>query len=179
MYSRGFIVAQYCPNCGNEVGETDKFCKSCGKSLDVETKKPVEIKKPERPISITIAAILIALSAGIEILLGLFALLILFALGIGLPQTTSAENEMFQLRAISNVVVITFFVLILGIIDAAVAYGLWKLKKWAGIVGIILNIAGLFLLFITSPGNLAIAIAGASLGLLTIILIVIGWNSLE
>jgi uncharacterized membrane protein (DUF2068 family) len=68
---------------------------------------------------------------------------------------------------------------ILGIIDAAIGYGLWKLKKWAGYLGIILNVVGLFINFLFSLNNIGALIAGTFLGLLTIILIVLGWNSLE
>lgn len=168
-------MVQHCSNCGTEIGETDKFCKSCGKSL------AAEVKKSERPISITIAAIISALSGGIEILLGLFVL------GMGLLAQSIASmgqnipempKELLGFGIIA-LVAIGLLILIFGIIDAAVAYGLWKLKKWAGYLGIILNVAGLLFSFITSPGNLAIAIAGTALGLLTIILIVLGWNSLE
>ncbi len=34
---------KYCSNCGTEIGESDKFCKSCGKQLIVENKNKNEI----------------------------------------------------------------------------------------------------------------------------------------
>lgn len=39
-------MVQYCSDCGSEIGEQDKFCKSCGKSLTAE------VKTSERSISI-------------------------------------------------------------------------------------------------------------------------------
>ncbi len=41
------IVVQYCSECGNEIEETDKFCKSCGKQLSV---KKIEVKKVDHKV---------------------------------------------------------------------------------------------------------------------------------
>jgi hypothetical protein len=174
-------MVRYCPNCGNEVAEDDKFCIKCGKSLAVETKKITETQKSERPVSIVIAAVLMALSGLLEILLGVLVL------GIGLLAQSIASmgqnipempKELIGFGIIA-LVAIGLLILIFGIIDAAVAYGLWKLKKWAGYLGIILNVVGLFINFLFSLNNIGALIAGTFLGLLTIILIVLGWNSLE
>lgn len=36
-------MVQYCPDCGNEAAEEDKFCIKCGKSLAAEKNKPNNI----------------------------------------------------------------------------------------------------------------------------------------
>lgn len=176
-------MVQYCPNCGNEAAEDDKFCIKCGKSLAVETKKTAENQKSERPVSIVIAAVLMALSGLLEILLGLLVLGIgllaqsIASMGQNIPEMP--EGDLLRGFGMIIIAAIGLVILIFGIIDAAVAYGLWKLKKWAGYLGIILNVVGLFINFMFSLNNIGALIAGTSLGLLTIILIVSGWNSLE
>jgi len=165
----------FCPNCGTELEKSDNFCQSCGKSLAVETKKADETQKSKRPISITIAAIMSAFYGGIEILLGLLVL------GIGLlaPEIIMPMAKL-GFGIIALVSITGLWILIFGIIDVAVAYGLWKLKKWAGILGIILNVGGfLLLLLIIGLGILVVPWVRVFLGGLIIILIVLGWNNLD
>lgn len=40
----------YCPKCGKQVTETDKFCRGCGFNLEIETNTPPVQTEREQPV---------------------------------------------------------------------------------------------------------------------------------
>lgn len=169
-------MAKFCSNCGAEIEEFDKSCKACGQSL------AAQVKKSDRPVVIVIAVIISALYGIIEILLGLLVLVVglLFqsiSKDLGMQNLPPEMPKEFVVLGVVALIGIGLLVLIFGIIDAAVAYGLWKLKKWAGYLGITLNVIG-FIISLPFISDI-FGVASISLSALTIILIALGWNSLE
>jgi hypothetical protein len=110
----------------------------------------------KRPLGITIIAILLFISAVIEILGGITSV-------IGAPPT----------RTISDVL-LGWFPLILGIIELVLAWGLWTLKPWAywgTLVVEILIILNHFFGFLSLPRTHS-ALAVISGGIVSIIIVI-------
>jgi uncharacterized membrane protein (DUF2068 family) len=157
------IMDKYCPNCGAPVEEEDKFCKNCGEKIMAQ-----KTEKIERPVVIVIAAILFGIMGVLEVLSGL----IFAALG---PMILMEYTELASFVG-GSVILFGGIFLVAGVLDVAVAYGLWELKKWGGILGIILGVISLLLSipFVTIDFGFSLI-----LSLAMIILIAFGWNSLS
>ncbi|OQX21904.1 MAG: hypothetical protein BWK75_02070, partial [Candidatus Altiarchaeales archaeon A3] len=71
----------------------------------------------------------------------LFVILGLIIIGVGLfDGITASEFEEAPEIFILASVILTGVFMIIGVAELAVAYGIWKMKKWARIAGIILAI---------------------------------------
>ncbi len=108
----------------------------------------------ERPIGVTILAVLEFISAGLVLLLGLLLTVGLSALG-AMGRGGEGGSILGVLAALGAAAGV--FVMILAIIPLAIGIGLWKLKNWARIVVIVF--AGLGAL-----GNIVRVIWGLSSG---------------
>ncbi|HSC78507.1 MAG TPA: hypothetical protein VLB32_08080 [Candidatus Acidoferrales bacterium] len=108
----------------------------------------------ERPIGVTILAVLEFISAGAFILIGLLLLVgggMLGAMGGG-GEGSGVMAVLGTLGAVAGVVV-----LVLAAIPLAVGIGLWKLKNWARILAIVFSGLGVV-------SNLFGVIGGVSTG---------------
>ena len=155
----------YCPNCGASVEEGGKYCKNCGEKLMAQ-----KTGKIEKPVVIVIAAILFGIMGVLEVLSGL----IITALGPMIQNLL--ESTEFGSFVGGFVILFGGIILVAGVLDIAVAYGLWELKKWGGILGIILGIISVLLSipFVTIDFGFSLIL---SLAMVT--LIALGWNSLS
>ncbi len=108
----------------------------------------------ERPVGVTVLAVLEFISAGFLILLGLLLIVGMSVLGAmgGGGEGSGVMAVLGTLGAVAGVVV-----MILSVIPLAVGIGLWKLKNWARIVVIVFSILGLV-------SNLFGVIGGVSTG---------------
>lgn len=158
-------MVKYCSDCGIEIMDTDNFCKGCGRNL------VGDIKESKISILIIITIILTSFNGLIGILLGLFGL------GIGLfsPKSFFQTWIDYKYMEIGSLMFIGFglFILIFGILNVIGSYGLWNLKKWAGILVIILNLVIIFFAFLLGVWLLIILI------ILPVIFIILRWNKLK
>ena len=116
----------YCYRCGKEIEANATFCWNCGAQLKPVVAPPPSLRVPRigvRTSGVTILAVLYWLSAVVAILGGLAYLL---------PLT------FLTLLWILGAVLIA-----IGILDIAIGWGLWTLKKWARTVAIVLAVIGL------------------------------------
>lgn len=87
----------------------------------------------ERPLGVSIIAILGFIGAIILILIGVF-LMVVGGIGVSILGLFGFLGLMAG-----------FFgaiLIMIGLIEFVISYGLWKMKKWAWIIGIILNLVG-------------------------------------
>lgn len=141
-------MTKNCPNCGKEIDEADEFCKSCGKS------SYAKIMKSEKPIIILLAIVIV----GYEIISSIIGI-----------------NDHIKYGTLEKYALLIMVFLILR---AAVVYGLWNLKKWAGILLIIISLYGIFELFNSLFLQILIEMV-FWIDLICIILIALGWNKLK
>ena len=179
-----------CSNCGMEFGSDDIFCGHCGARLnefivkgedepaqgEQEEREKKVLKEAERneqeqqgerqreeqvkkPFVIVIAAI-------VSIMMGI---IMITAIG------PIVETELSYIIG-GFATVIGGITIVVGVLDIAAAYGLWKLKKWGGILGVILSIIGLLLSipFMAIDYGLSVILSSEM-----IILIALGWKSLK
>ncbi|CEG12276.1 conserved membrane hypothetical protein [groundwater metagenome] len=92
----------------------------------------------DKPMGILVCAILFAIE-GALVILGGIAMLLMGGAMFGVWGADVEVLEMFAgMRDIFAVII-----LIIGVAKLAIAYGIWKMKKWARIAGIILAVIGL------------------------------------
>ncbi len=92
----------------------------------------------DKPMGILVCAILFAVG-GVLSILGGIAMLLMGGAMFGMGGADAAEvAEMFA----GMIGIFAVIALIIGVAELAVAYGIWKMKKWARIAGIILAIIG-------------------------------------
>ncbi|CEG12274.1 membrane hypothetical protein [groundwater metagenome] len=92
----------------------------------------------DKPMGILVCAILFAVG-GVFSILGGIALLLMGGEMFGME---GADTEMTGMFA-GIMGIFAVIALIYGVAEVAVAYGVWKMKKWARIAGIILAVIGL------------------------------------
>jgi hypothetical protein len=147
----------FCPNCGKEVSEVAVFCPFCGTELAGPEARPItEVK---RPLSVTICAILLFISALIHII-NMVDFIIIYDL-------VGSIGQLF----------FSIFAIVAG------CY-LWKSKEIGGIIGlayaILSTIAVLsFLSFFSEWVTIYGLIIDFSLNTAIIILIIVGWKHLK
>jgi uncharacterized membrane protein (DUF2068 family) len=97
------------------------------------------MEEPHRPIGITILAVLETIGALVLLALGTMVILlgaaVLVAIGLGEASLGIALSEI--------VVFVGGFILLLGVIELAIAWGLWKGQGWAWTVALIVAVLGI------------------------------------
>lgn len=136
-----------------------------------------------RPITITVASIAF-------IIFGLVTIVFAVLLGILLSSTTVSLSE----TGAFVISLFIFFIAVLGILDTMAGYGLWYMKRWGAIMGMLLGMIGLifqsFFVYAlywayyngypSSVGYVSSAGAGGPwVDILLVLLIAISWRSFE
>jgi hypothetical protein len=85
----------------------------------------------QRPTGVTILAVLAFIAAGFLVLAALFSLL-------GGAVLSSLSSSGMGMVAGMGVAVIAVLLLIVAVVEAAIGFGLWKLRNWARVVTIVL-----------------------------------------
>jgi hypothetical protein len=133
-----------------------------------------------RPITITVASIAF-------IIFGLVT--IVFAVLVGITFSSTNISDVGALVAGG----LLFLIAVMGILDTVAGYGLWNMKRWAAIMGMLLGILGLivqsfyYLLILAAIGNggfpLSVSYYAGSgspwADILLVLLIAISWKSFE
>jgi len=138
-------IVNYCPRCGTKVEKGEKYCSNCGRDLSMETPvtpTPTAVMhacikaKGERPLGVTILAVLNMLRGGTCI----FFSLISFPFG----------SIIFLPRGITPPLVLW-----IGIIALVAGRGFLRGIEWAWILGVIIETLGiaLFITLFGSPFN--------------------------
>lgn len=134
-----------------------------------------------RPITITVASIAF-------IVFGLVT--IVYAVLVGIALSSLATNLSDGGALVAGGLI--FLIAVLGILDTVAGYGLWHMKGWASIMGMLLGIFGLMfqnffyylILGVTNynayPSSLTYAGAGSPwIYILLVFLVAISWKSFE
>jgi len=99
----------------------------------------MRMEEPHRPMGITILALLETIGALVLLALGAMMILlgaaVLVAVGLGEASLGIALSEI--------VVFVGGFILLLGVIELAIAWGLWKGQGWAWTVALIVAVLGI------------------------------------
>lgn len=150
----------YCPNCGKEIKEDDKFCPSCGQPLwkiEAQTQAHQIVTAHEevrhRPTGVTILAILEALGGLLLLIGGIF--LFLFA-GFFIPRVMMPREAMglFPFFISGFLGVIGVVLLIIAALNFLIAYGFWNGRGWAWTLGIIFACLGLIMGLFSLPSGI-------------------------
>lgn len=133
-----------------------------------------------RPITITAASLAF-------IIFGVVTIVYAVLFGIALSSLDSISGT-----GVIVAVGILFLIVVIGILDVVAGYGLWHMKRWASIMGILLGIFGLivqnfyYLIFAATSyptyaySTLSFASTGSPLiDIVLVILIAISWKSFE
>jgi len=136
-----------------------------------------------RPITITVASIAF-------IIFGLVTIAYAAFVGVLLSSTTVSLSEIGGFV----VTLFIFFIALLGLLETLAGYGLWYVKRWGAIMGMLLGMIGLifqsFFVYAlygayyngypSSIGYLSYAGAGSPyVDILLVLLIAISWRSFE
>jgi hypothetical protein len=136
-----------------------------------------------RPITITVASIAF-------IIFGLVAIVFAVLLGVLLYSTTVSLSE----PGAFVISLFIFFIALLGFLDTLAGYGLWHMKRWGAIMGMLLGMIGLIFQsfsvyalygayyngYPSSIGYVSSAGAGSPWAdIILILLIAISWRSFE
>jgi len=163
-----------CKSCGRGVcsdcaitisGNT--FCKSCVESQKAVVTPTTPVVK-ERTGVITAASILFIIFG----ILGLLGSLVIIGLG-----ALATEIPLFGGFIGGIIILIGMVGLILAILDIIAGGLLWSNKKSGGILGLILSIIGLIFGLLTT--SIGFGIINVVLSLILIVLIAVGWNTLQ
>ena len=135
-----------------------------------------------RPITITVASIAF-------IIFGLVT--IVYAVLLGIAFSSAMNLSETDVLIVAGLI---FLVVMLGALDITAGYGLWYMKRWAAIMGMLLSIFGIIvqsfsysLIYVAtyngySAYNYALSTGGAGspwVYIILIILIAISWKSFE
>lgn len=137
-----------------------------------------------RPIPITVASIAF-------IIFGLIAIVEALLVGIAFSYAATNLSDAGAM-AVGGLI---FLIVVLGILDTVAGYGLWHMKRWASIMGMLLSIFSLLpqsflpylILGVTnySPYQTSLVYQSASyagspwINVLLVLLIAISWKSFE
>ena len=129
----------FCSRCGASLDPSATTCPACGAPVEIVAPPPPTVPPPmpysqqmprQRPLGVTIIAILAGLLGLLE-LIGSLALLVLSsaapAIGIGIIGTAAFG-------------ILGVFVLVLSLLTLAGAYGFWTGAKWSWWLGIIISV---------------------------------------
>ena len=149
---------------GNMAKKAKKKAVKKGTTLKKSAPKKGKSAVKERPATLTIAALLFFLSAVINLLSFTFLLFL--------------EPAKLQLLgdAAKLIVIIPG---VLGLLDFFSAYGLWKMRLYGGVVGIIDIIASILVGYYQQPGYDAVSLIILGVNIFLFVLIVTNWKKLE
>lgn len=122
-------MAEKCSQCGAELPPESAFCNKCGAPT-----KPLR-----RPVTITVASLIY----------GIFGLLTLFA-GVAIAGIAGTLAGASGTESLANLIVgvlggIAALVALIGLFDLGVCYGLWNMKRWAAVLGMLLSAFGIII----------------------------------
>ena len=169
----------YCPNCGRQIPDDANICPYCGFQVRafLQQAYPPPVKPPpSRPLSISIAAILLALIGFLCVISGafmLFACIYMSESGISIP----------FFGQLLTAVILPYSVvgLILGALLITSANWLWKCKKSGGYLAvalIIIDVLGGLALTASAGYFTPLLLVSLAFSLAIILLIALGWSSL-
>jgi len=115
---------------------------------------------PQRPIGITVLAILAGIFGILLILFGVVAGITAKAISDFIIANIPAGTVPFDVSGIVGAVIVALAAIafIFGVLYVAVAYGFWVGAGWSRMLAIILSILGIILGLITLPGGIIIII---------------------
>lgn len=96
-----------------------------------------------RPVTITVAAIIFAIFGILEFVAG-------FAVAIVLGLVAGSSNAISQIFA-GILGGLAALLLIISFIDLAVGYGLWNMRRWGAVLGMLVTIFGLMVQAFIQP----------------------------
>lgn len=158
----------YCPNCGREVKEGEKYCQNCGAPLTppVPATPYSPMVQEKRPIGITFLAIFEVLGGLVFLILGVFMLVIASLLGrmdLAQPFRPLLHPLIRDFLAIIGVLMI-----MIGSIDFGIAFGYLNGQGWAWTLGMAFAALGILIGLLTLPGGIfKVIIDGAIIFYLT------------
>ena len=122
----------YCFRCGKEIEANATFCWNCGVQLKPVIASAPSLRVPRisvRPSGVTILAVLYWLSAIVAILGGL--------------AYVAGMAYLLPLAFLALFWIVGGVLIVIGILDIVIGWGVWSLRKWARTVAIVLAIVGL------------------------------------
>jgi len=122
----------YCFRCGKEIEANATFCWNCGVQLKPVIAPAPFLRVPRigvRPSGVTILAVLYWLSAIVAILGGL-----VYVAGMA---------YLLPLAFLALFWIVGGALIVIGILDIVIGWGLWSLRKWARTAAIVLAVVGL------------------------------------
>jgi len=173
----------YCPSCGRQIPDDANICPYCGFQVRVflqQAHPPPAKPQPSRPVTLTIAAILLAVFGLLDLLSGAYFFivgLLLAGVGVSVPIFGPIFGALSLL--VLPYAVVT---LILSILLMLSAYWLWNLRKSGGalaIVSVIIDmLIGLIGLAVLGVAYAPIAVLGFIINITILLLIALSWSSL-
>jgi DNA-directed RNA polymerase subunit RPC12/RpoP len=168
----------YCPSCGRQIPDDANICPYCGFQVRVFLQQPHPTAKPppSRPVTLTIAAILLAVFGFLDLLSGAY----FFIVGLVL----AGVGGSIPIFGALSLLVLPYAVLtlILSILLTLSAYWLWNLRKSGGalaIVSLIIDmLIGLIGLAVLSLAYAPMAVLGFIINITILLLIALSWSSL-
>ncbi len=141
----------YCPKCGIEVPEGSRFCPGCGLEIAATEGQRARGTVVQRPIGVTILAVLQVLGGLAFLGLGLIMLAIsgfLRIAGLGHLDMFIAFLGSLIVGAIGVVMIV------LGILGFALAYGYWNGSGYAWPLGLGVALVSLLIRLLSLPSGL-------------------------
>lgn len=116
-------MSEECIQCGAELPSGSKFCLNCGRSTNVMP----------RPVTVSVAAITLCIFGSLTLLAG-------FLLA-SIVSTLAKQNALIS----SIFGVLAALTLLVGFLYFGSGYGLWNMRKWAAISGMLVCFSGIFI----------------------------------
>lgn len=159
----------FCPNCGQELPPDANYCPICNTLI----KSPPRITSG-RPGVITAASILAGIMGGFSII----GAVVFFAGAAFIGTSTFEDAELpFSITVTTGVMAgLGVLLLIFGVLYLLSCNRLWKRRRSGGILGIVLGVIGIASSVFPLQGS---TLVGALPDVALIVLILMGWNSLE
>ncbi len=130
-----------------------------------QTAKKTKNEVVERPLTVTLASILFALSA----VLNLFVFV----------QVIFITEEAQLLLVGENAKLFGMIAGILGVLDLVAAYGLWQMRTYGGIVAVVDLVASVLIGFYPQPNFDAFSLILLGFNAALLILVVMNWKQLK